>query len=338
MANQEGQAIAVVDLSAFTVARYVRLDANPSEVVTHPAEPAVYALTPETGTVYEISTDDLTLRRKIRCAARAISLRPAPDGRSLWILCPEPPQLVRLPVTSFVPDRRIALPCLPSDFDISPSGNQIAFGCKAGTVGLVNLDTRMMEQVVHIGASVDTLRYRKDGKILLAGNRTERMLSMIDAETAGLIVQLPLAIEPENFCFKPDGGQLFITGSGMDAVVTVYPYQTQIGSTTLAGRAPGFIAASETPGYLFAANPASDEVTILSIETQRVIAVVHVGQQPGYITITPDNQYALVLNRASGDMAVIRIASLTGRLRTSAPLFTMIPVGSKPVSAVVRAI
>jgi DNA-binding beta-propeller fold protein YncE len=66
------------------------------------------------------------------------------------------------------------------------------------------------------------------------------------------------------------------------------------------------------------------------------VAVVTAGKEPAYIAVTPDDQYALVLNRTSGDMAVIRIATLSGRRTRFAPLFTMIPVGSEPVGAVVR--
>ena len=66
-----------------------------------------------------------------------------------------------------------------------------------------------------------------------------------------------------------------------------------------------------------------------------------VGADPGFITVTPDGNFALVLNRVSGDMAVIRagaiVAEAAGRLR-SAPLYTMIPVGSRPVSAAVKAV
>jgi len=51
--------------------------------------------------------------------------------------------------------------------------------------------------------------------------------------------------------------------------------------------------------------------------------------------VTPDQEYALVLNRASADMAVIRISAITVGRAKSAPLFTMIPVGSRPVDAVV---
>jgi len=132
---------------------------------------------------------------------------------------------------------------------------------------------------------------------------------------------------------------VFVTGEGMDAVVVVYPYYTpQIGQTVLAGHNPGAMAASASPGYLFVANPKSAGVSILDIETSKVLAVTPVGTEPSSITITPDDQYALVLNQASGDMAVIRIKSVTTAAHwKKGPLFMLIPVGSKPVStAVVR--
>ena len=52
-------------------------------------------------------------------------------------------------------------------------------------------------------------------------------------------MNLPLAVRPEHICFNADGGQVFVTGGGMDAVVVVYPYYTpQIGQTVLAGHSP----------------------------------------------------------------------------------------------------
>ena len=52
--------------------------------------------------------------------------------------------------------------------------------------------------------------------------------------------------------------------------------------------------------------------------------------------ITPDQQYALALNQGSGDVAVVRIASIKAGRALRAPLFTMIPVGGRPVAALVR--
>jgi hypothetical protein len=61
-----------------------------------------------------------------------------------------------------------------------------------------------------------------------------------------------------------------------------------------------------------------------------------VGTEPSCIAITPDDQYALVLNQTSGDMAVIRIKNVSRSAHwKKGPLFMLIPVGSKPVSAAV---
>ena len=131
-----------------------------------------------------------------------------------------------------------------------------------------------------------------------------------------------------------------MTGEGKDAVVIAYPYQTEIGETILAGHAPGAMAV--VGPYLLVANPETNSVTVLDINYRKLAAVVQVGQEPCEILITPDNQYALVLNRKSGDLAVIRISALAASARVrrykSAPLFTLIPVGQKPVSAAVVAL
>ena len=86
--------------------------------------------------------------------------------------------------------------------------------------------------------------------------------------------------------------------------------------------------------------PLSGDVSILSIATRKVIAVVPVGSDPGFIRVTANDQYALVLNRKSGDMAILSVPAIMqkkNRYKT-AGLRAMIPVGSRPVSAVVRAV
>jgi len=143
-------------------------------------------------------------------------------------------------------------------------------------------------------------------------------------------------VRPDNFCFHPDGGQLFLTGEGRDAVVVVYPHNVaQVAETVLAGRAPGSMTASDR--YLFVTSPTTGDVIILNLETRRMVAVAAVGAEPAFVALTPKNEYALVLNRKSGDMAVIRVAAIAPNRQKSAPLLTMVPVGSRPVSAVVTA-
>jgi len=346
VANQEGRAVAVVDLAAFTVARHIHLDSAPAELIAHPERPAVYVLSRENGTVYEIGMEGLTLRRRVRVASEAASMRAAPDGRSLWITARDPRQLIRLPLAGFRPDSRILLPGEPEDFDLSPAAPLAAVSISgSGNVLFASLQRHKPGPLVEIGADAGIVRFRRnDGRTLLAAERSTRRLVVLDAATGRLVLQLPLAVRPDHFCFKADGGQLFITGEGQDAVAMVYPHRVpQVAGTMLAGRAPGAMAASEIPGFLFIANPTGNTVTIVEIATQKVLAVVQVGRQPSEITVTPDNQYALVLNQESGDMSVIRtgaVEAITAPMKRmkSAPLFTMIPVGSKPVAMAVRAV
>jgi DNA-binding beta-propeller fold protein YncE len=89
---------------------------------------------------------------------------------------------------------------------------------------------------------------------------------------------------------------------------------------------------------LFIASPQAGNVSILDIDTQKIIAVVSVGNDPGFVVVTPDDQYALVLNRQSGDVAVLRVGGIQPNRSKSASLLTVIAVGSRPVNADVRGI
>jgi YVTN family beta-propeller protein len=355
VANQDGGAIAAVDLQVFAVARHIRIDGSPTAVLAHPTLGRVYALTPDTGSVHEILTANLTFSRKLRVASVALEMRLAPQlapqGDALYVLCRKPRQLVRVALDPLRIDWTLPLADDPADFDISPDETTVAISSGAGcSITFVDVRNRRASSPLRTTGEIglvrfqpphgDAARAQKDSQQLIAANVSQRMLSIFDVPRSRLIVNLPLAVRPDHLCFKTDGGQVFVTGEGMDAVVVVYPYYTpQIGQTVLAGHNPGAMAVSTTPGYLFVANPKSADVSILDIETGKVLAVTPVGTEPSSITITPDDQYALVLNQASGDMAVIRIPNVTRAAHSrKGPLFMLIPVGSKPVSAAVIAI
>ena len=342
IANSEGGAVAAVDLEVFAVARHIRVDGAPTAVVAREKRARVYALTPENGSVHEIRTGNLTFASKLQVARFAITMRVSPSHRNVYVLCRDPRKLVALAFEPMRVDWELPLPADPMDIDVSPDGSLLAISYGAAhALSFVDLARRQAFPLVRTTGEIGTVRFQSDSRQLIAANVSERILSVYHTLTRRLIVHLPLAVRPDHLCFNADGGQLFVTGDGMDAVVVVYPYYTpQIGETVLAGHNPGAMATSASPGYLFVANPKSGDVSILDIETRRVVAVTPVGTEPSYITITPDDQYALVLNQASGDMAVIRIQNVTRavteqRRSRKGPLFMLIPVGSKPVSAAI---
>jgi len=336
-----------VDLEVFAVARHIPVAGSPTAVVARQKHSRVYALTPDNGTVHEIRSDNLTFSRKQQVAASAITMRLSPDGNTLYVLCADPHRLIALGVDPMRIAWKVDLAASVRDLDISADGTLLAVSHgQAGSITFIDATRRQAFAPVEASGEIGLVRFQYSQQ-LIAANLTERLLSIYQASSRRLIVNLPLAVRPEHLCFKADGGQLFVTGEGMDAVVVVYPtYTPEVAETVLAGHHPGAMATcnlQDSPQYLFVANPKSGDVSILDIESTNVVAVTPVGTEPSYITVTPDDQYALVLNQASGDMAVIRVPNVTRaineqRRSKKGPLFMLIPVGSKPVSAAVVAI
>ncbi len=255
---------------------------------------------------------------------------------ALWVLARDPACLVEIPMDSLRPRLPIRLADPADDFDLSRDGRAAVVSRQARTLTLVDLAGSNVERTIPTGAEPTGVCFQWDGKQILAASRADRSVTIFEAASGKKVVRLPLPFEPRRFCFNSDGGQLFLTGDGMDAVVIVYPYQTEVAETVLAGRAPDGMAVTDT--YLLVTNPATNNVTVLNIDDRRLVSVVEVGQEPRGISITPDQQYALVLNEKSGDLAVIRLYSLTeprAHKYKSASLFTLIPVGDKPVSSAV---
>jgi hypothetical protein len=350
VANEEGQAVAAVDLQALAVARHIPLDSAPVEVLAPRGRPFVYALTPGNGSIQEIQADRLSFARKLAVGSQATAMLLSPkeqgtSARAVYVLTGDPKALVRVALDRFAVDWKLPLSEDPHDFTISPDGKTAAVSA-GESVRLVDLVARRIGAPLGSPADIGAVRFLSDSKTLVAANRSERLLSLYDVGSSRLIAHLPIAVRPDNLCFNQstepgntDGGQLFVTGEGMDGVVIVYPYHTpEVGQTVLIGHAPAAMAASEK--FLFVASPESGDVSILNIGTQKVIGVLRVGNDPGFIAVTPDDEYALVLNRKSGDVAVLRVDLIApNRYKDrAAKLLTVIPVGSKPVYAAVRSV
>jgi YVTN family beta-propeller protein len=327
VAAQDSRSLAVVDLSNFSTRGHVRLDAAPSAILPHPRLPKVFSLAGEAGILHEVDAT-LTITRRAHVGGPALGMLLSADA--LWLLVREPAALVEIPFDSFVPRRHIRLPAPPDDFDIH-GAHAVVASRAAASVFLADLKRGSLDYTVSVARETNIVRFQQKGDQIIAGSPADRSVSMLDAHTGAVVVRLPLAIEPRHFCFTPDGGQIFVSGPGKDAVAILYPYQTEVGETILAGRAPAAMAVVNA--YLLVTNPQTNTVTALDIDTRRLAAVVSVGREPRHIVVTPDNQYALVLDEKSGDLAVIRIASLAARHYKSAPLFTVLPAGNKPVSA-----
>ncbi|MGH9582039.1 MAG: YncE family protein [Bryobacteraceae bacterium] len=337
--------LGVVDLATFSLLKPIALTAPPSAVV--PGPNASYALTPASGSIHAIS-GDLKVLRSQKLADELSEIRLTAGGERLFAIAARGRELIEADPETLKPLRRYRLGMEPAALDVaapaagSKAASYVAVsGGKGGTVELFDwaAGRRFKSELPR---QVGAVRFRGDNQVLLAAGAGNPTLTAIAVPSLQVIVELPLGMQPRNLCFTPNGGQLFISGSGMDAVAIVFPFNTiEVDETILAGRDPGVMACTKTPlSYLFVGSGSGSDVCILDVATRAMIGVVDVGSVPTYIAITPDNQYALILDEAAGSMAAIRIPSIRRAWsnmaqRSGASLFTVLSVGDKPVHAAV---
>jgi hypothetical protein len=275
-----------------------------------------------------------------------LEMRLSPAGDALYVLCQRPRQLVRLALDPMRVDWTLPLPDDPADFDISPDGipRPSAPAPDAPSLSSI-LPTGRSFPPMRTTGEIGLVRFQpfhgaaraqSDSRQLIAANVSQRMLSIFDVPSRRLIVNLPLAVRPDHLCFKPTAGRCLSPAKEWMRWWWFIPTtRRKLGRPCWLGHSPGAMAPPRRR-ISFRGESQVRRVSILDIETSKVLAVTPVGTEPSCIAITPDDQYALVLNQASGDMAVIRIKSVTAAAHwKKGPLFMLIPVGSKPVSAAV---
>jgi DNA-binding beta-propeller fold protein YncE len=335
--------VSVVDLTAFNLLKTIQLNAAPAGIVSRTDPNLNYVLTPSNGSVHILDGKPGVVASR-RLADELSAIRLMPGGKRLIAMARQNRELLEIDAANLSVIHRHRLNTEPKFLEVSETGYAAVSTGDSGTVELVDVANRRHYEA-HLHGPMGKLVFRADGKMLLLANLGDYALTALTVPDLQVIADLALAMKPENLCFNFDQGQLFISGAGMDAIAIVFPYNMlEVDQTVLAGRQPGVMASSEEPSYLFVASSSGPEISILDVDSRKVVGVGQAGQNPSYITVTPDSQYALILDETSGDMAVIHIPAIHSGSKLgglpawasiSTSLFTMLPVGNKPVEAVV---
>src|SRR5206468_6593000 len=117
------------------------------------------------------------VRRKVKVAPSAISMRLAHDGRSLWILSAEARALAQIELDRFQTAARMKLPGVPQDFDLSPGRAAVSFPAGGG-FSIASLNPARVERVIASGPGAGAIRFHHQGRKVLCGNRGDRTLTI----------------------------------------------------------------------------------------------------------------------------------------------------------------
>ena len=215
--------VSVVDLARFQLSKQVDVGSAPTAVLSAGPAESCFVLTPKTGSVHILDTAFNRLRSR-QLSSQISDFRLSPDRRSLLVISAPQRELLEADARSLLVRRRWKLPADPLALDVAPDGSVATSSGPAGLVHLVH-GPAGIQATRQLNGTLGEIRFRADGKLLLVANRTEHSIVLLAVPTLQVIVELPLAMEPENLCFSSDGGQLFVSGKGMDGVAVVFSLQ-----------------------------------------------------------------------------------------------------------------
>lgn len=338
VSSGEGKSVAVADLAFFRRVINIPLGVAPDQLLL--AGGRVFAVCRDGLSLIEIDPVTLAVAGKIGLPGKPISARLSPDGATAIILTAEPNLLLSVDLSRRRLTGRLSLDGAASGLDLNAAQAAISIPSR-NSIARVSLPSFKMAGITDVAVPCDALRFRRDGKTILAGATAARQIVTIDSASGKLLARLPLPLAPSRFCFNDNSGQMFVTGAGVDAVAIVKPFQNEVDQTILAGHTPYAMAVSDSRNLLFVTNLESGDLTILDIDTRALAASVHVGENPGDVLLTPDGEYALAIDRRTGNVSVVRISTVLGhdpgalgKARTK-PLFTVFPTVADARSAII---
>ncbi|MDE3195064.1 MAG: hypothetical protein KGN84_01885 [Acidobacteriota bacterium] len=345
MASAAEKAIDIADLAEFRHSGSIPLGGIPNQVLT--ARGKLYVVCSADRTVVRIDPFNRKITGRIAAGGTIAGAALTSDGAFLALALNQPSAIVLIDTASDTITHRVALPH-PAKA-IAAAAKQVAALLNSGDLARVSVPEGGLLGINSSGSGSPTaIDYRKDGKTLFVASPDARQIVSFDADTGAMLARLPVPIRPARFCTDGTGGQVFVTGADLDARLVIFsPYQNEIDETFYAGHSLFGMAVAPVRNLLFLSNPGAGDVTIVDIETRRIISSVSMGGKPREILIaaSPDGktpeEYAFVVDGETGDVSVIHIPVVVRKSRDAIiaeppkPVFAVIRSGAQPQSAVI---
>ena len=236
VASRGERGIAVADLAQFQRATSIPLPHSPDDLFL--ARQRVFATSREGSELFEIDPGQFRVSGRIPLPGKPLATRVLPGGGLAMLLTDEPPAVMLVDLETRRVSARLPLEAAPGDADLAEGVAVLTIPGRNSIVRILLPNLKIAGET-EVGGACGTVRFRKDGRTILAGVPAVREIVTLDAGTGRLLTRLPLPISPLRFCFNADGGQMFVTGTGEDSLAIVYPYKNEVDQTILGGTHTG---------------------------------------------------------------------------------------------------
>jgi len=116
-------------------------------------------------------------------------VRRGPGPAALWAAADNPPRVVGS-IRGIAAGRPILLPARPLHFDVSPNEAQAAVALESQEVAIVDLAAGRLSHLVRLGSELGQVRFRSDGRAVIAADLGRRMIAVLDPGLGRVTVEL----------------------------------------------------------------------------------------------------------------------------------------------------
>jgi YVTN family beta-propeller protein len=199
------------------------------------------------------------------------------------------------------------------------------FGAEPGTVSEIDIRTMRVTRTFKVGLGPAHIAFSPDHGRAYVTNFRSGDLSVIEMATG----RTETVTFPDQGCFEPhgldiseDGRTLYVACGGGAWIYTVDAHTLKVGRAVIT--APGaFGVAVDTPRReVWVTNQTSNNVSVISQDSLKVVATIPVGKGPALLVASPNGGTVYVANQLGNTVSMIDTA--TRRVKAT------IPVASEP--------
>jgi len=289
------------------------------------AAPKAYVGNFKDSTVSVVDTGTNTVVKTVPVAAGPHGMAVSPDGRFVWVAGEGSTSVSVIDTASDSVARTVDVGASPHGVTMVPDGKTVLVGVYGGDrIAFVDTASGSVTGTLAV-AKPHTIAVRPDGKVAVVAAQEPGhfALVVVDLATRAVARRIELEQPPRDPEFSPDGGLLYFTRAGVNAL-RVIDSSDRVVADIPTGASPHMGKSfGASLGAVVVQGPS--ELLLFDPARNTALRAVAVGKQPHWMA--SDGKTAWVTGEGSNDLTVVDLAS--GSTRTVA-------VGNAPRKVVVQ--
>lgn len=234
------------------------------------------------------------------------------DEKQVYVAMPTSDAVSFVDLDSFRLINTVKVGERPTRITVQPDGRYAWIGTVGAKPGVSVLDTEKQEIKAHIetGTGHHELVVTADNRFVLATNRDDRTVSIIDARKMKKMKDVPIKGVPISLAYSPLSKSAYVADGETGEVLVLDP-ETGKQRATIA-LTPGLGPMRMTPDgrYGFVVNPSEDTVYVFDTATNQKIHEIEVEGEPFQVVFS--RSFGYIRSLANNTVTMIRLADIGG--------------------------